>query len=489
MKAFLLSILAALFSFGIMAQCNCGLLPPPGNEETVIYADNLAEVQQAIAYANGKTTIYLNPGTYPVNPSDFINVYKPDITIRSSSGNRDDVIIQGEGMAAGGGVGHGIFVDADNITVADLTVRDVQNHAFFVNPGADSCLFHNVRGLDTGEQIFKASGDHSLPPKIHGIIECSLFEYTSTLDDGDDGYYTQGIDLLNCHNWIIRDNVIRNIKHNPSLTSTLAGPAILAWYQSTNTIVERNRIIECDFGISFGNSAQGMISHTGGIIKNNFILGYASSDFGIGLAYAPDAKVINNTIYSPGGWPYAIEARFAETIDCEIMNNFSDEDIWYNRDGASCKLTTNCSTATAADFVNISKGDLHLSSTAVYAINTGSTTPDRTQDIDCQDIIYLPDVGADEFDPTYTAVGNTLYNPEKEIAIYPTITKGLITIDASYIRRIIIMDVSGQIHKILAGHWEKGTSLDIGQQAKGIYFVNVFTESGILVEKVILFNE
>ena len=486
MKAFLLFLIYIVFSDGIIAQCNCGPLPPPGTGETVIYADNTAEVQQAIGNANGKTTIYLNSGTYPVSSSSLINVFKPDITIRSASGNRDDVIIQGEGMAAGGGVGHGIFIDADNITVADLTVRDVQNHAFFVNPGADSCLFHNVRGLDSGEQIFKASGDPALPPKNHGIIECSTFEYTTTLDDGDDGYYTQGIDLLNCHNWIIRDNVIRNIKHNPSLTSTLAGPAILSWYQSSNTIVERNKIIECDFGISFGNSAQGTISHTGGIIRNNFILGYAYSDFGIGLAFAPDAKVINNTIYSPGGWPYSIEARFAETRNCEITNNFSDEDIWDNRDGASCTLTTNNTAATPSDFVNIAVCDLHLKSNAVSAINAGTNTPERTMDIDCEDIISLPDIGADEFDSTYAVLGMNNHDSHNEVSIYPTLCKGIITIEGQNIRQVILLDINGQVRKIIPCDWEQITAIDISKEVKGIYFVKVLTENGILIRKIIL---
>lgn len=486
MKAFLLSLICIVFSDGIIAQCNCGPLPPPESGVTIIYADNIGEVQLAIENANGRTTIYLNSGTYPVSPSNFINVYKPDITIRSTSGNRDDVIIQGEGMAAGGGVGHGIFVDADNITVADLTVRDVQNHAFFVNPGADSCLFHNVKGLDTGEQIFKASGYPSLPPKNDGIIECSTFEYTSTLDDGDDGYYTQGIDLLNCHNWIIRDNVIRNIKHNPSLTSTLAGAAILCWYQSTNTIVERNRIIECDFGISFGNSAQGSISHTGGIIRNNFILGYASSDFGIGLAFAPNAKVINNTIYSPGGWPYSIEARFAETTNCEITNNFSDEDIWDNRDGASCTLTSNNTTATSSDFGNIEECDLHLNSNAVTAIDAGTNSPDRTMDIDCEDIISLPDIGADEFDSSYAVVGMKYYNTHNEVAIYPTISNGIITIEGQNIKQVVLLDLNGKICKIIASNWDEGASIDISKEAKGLYILKVITEKGILVKKIIL---
>ena len=486
MKVILLSILTVIWSYDILAQCNCGPLPPPGNEETVIYADDLAEVQQAIAAANGKTTIYLNPGTYPVNPSSFIHIHKPDITIRSSSGNRDDVIIQGEGMAAGGGVGHGIFVDADNVTVADLTVRDIQHHAFFVNPGADSCLFHNVRGLDTGEQIFKASGYASLPPKNHGIIECSTFEYTTTLDDDDDGHYTQGIDLLNCHDWIIRDNVIRNIKHNPSLTSTLAGPAILAWYQSTNTIVERNRIIECDFGISFGNAAQGTVSHTGGIIRNNFILGYASSDFGIGLAYAPGAKVINNTVYAPGGWPYSIEARFAETAGCEIINNFSDEDIWDNRDGASCILATNYTNATADDFVNVADGDLHLVSAAVPAINAGTNNLDRMMDIDCEDIISLPDLGADEFNPAYTAVGIDHPFNEQEISVYPNPSRGIVHVEGQNIRQVVITDVHGRILQMISATNELRTLVDISREARGIYLMKVITGAGILVKKIIL---
>ncbi len=486
MKAFLFSIICIVLTAGIIAQCNCGPLPPPQSGETVIYADNTTEVQQAIENANGKTTIYLNSGTYPVSPSSLINVFKRDITIRSASGNRNDVIIQGEGMAAGGGVGHGIFIDADNITVADLTVRDVQNHAFFVNPGADSCLFHNVRGLDTGEQIFKASGDASLPPKNDGIIECSTFEYTTTLDDGDDGFYTQGIDLLNCHNWIIRDNIIRNIKHNPSLTSTLAGAAILAWYQSSNTIVERNRIIECDFGISFGNSAQGTISHTGGIIRNNFILGYTYSDFGIGLAFAPDAKVINNTIYSPGGWPYSIEARFSETTNCEIINNFSDEDIWDNRDGASCNLTTNNSTATPSDFVNIAEYNLHLRSNAVSVINAGTNTADRTTDIDCGDIISIPDIGADEFDSAYAVVGFNTYPAHEEVAIYPTLSTGIITIEGQNIRQVIMLDINGQVRKIISYDRENRTTIDISKEAKGLYILKVITEKGMQVNKIIL---
>ncbi len=384
--------------FKTYGQCNCDPISPPGGSETVVTVDSLAGIQAEIGNAVGPKTIYLESGMYYVTPSSFVNVYKPDITIRSVTGNRDDVVIQGEGMDASGGTGHGIFINASNSTIADLTIMEIQNHGVFVNPGSHNLLVHNIRCVDIGEQLFKASGDTSLSPKNNGIIECSVFEYTDTLDDGDDGWYTNGIDLLNSHGWIIRDNVIRNIKHNPAITSNLAGPAILIWQGSSNTIIERNRIIDCDFGISFGNAGGSGIQHTGGIIRNNFIKGYHFSDFGIGIIKSDNAVVINNTVFSPGGWPYSIEARFSETTNCLVINNFTDEPIYPDRNGASVTETTNNAQAEAVHFADSDEGDLTLISDQVPAVNAGTQDSNRTADINCNTVSdSQPDAGAHEY--------------------------------------------------------------------------------------------
>jgi len=482
MKTLFYLITLLIISNTIYSQCNCDNLPQPDSNETVVYVNNETELQNAIDNASGVTTIFLNTGTYYVSSTMYINVYNSDITLRSTTGNRDDVIIQGEGMAASG-VGHGITVSGDNVTIADLTVRDVQNHGFFVHPGADNCLFHNVRGLDCGEQIFKASGDASLEPKNDGIIECSAFEYTTTLDDNDDGWYTNGIDLLYCHNWIIRDNTIKNIKHNPNITSNLAGPAILIWYESTNTTIERNRIVECDFGISFGNAGQGGVSHTGGIIKNNFILGYDNSDFGIGLAYAPNAVVINNTIYSPGSWSYSIEARFAETNNCLIMNNLCDEDIWDDRDGASCDVTTNITIASSSDFIDVASGDLHLASGSNSAIDAGTTSSDRIKDIDCGDIISLPDIGADEYASANTGIDEDI--TDKHFSIYPNPSNGIFTIEGDNIERIEILNNTGQII-YLQNNCSDTNTIEIDNMVSGIYYLRISIDGNPFVQKLIL---
>jgi hypothetical protein len=98
----------------------------------------------------------------------------------------------------------------------------------------------------------------------------------------------------------------------------------------------------------------------------------------------------------------------------------------------------------------------------------------------------VPDVGADEFDPTYTVVGTANHITGKEVSVFPSLSKGIITIEGRNIRRIIIMDINGQIRKIITGSGEDRTSIDISNEARGMYLLKVITGASIMVEKVIL---
>jgi len=375
--------------------CDCGPLPTPGADETVVVVGSVTAIQNEIDTASGKKTIYLRNGTYPVSGTG-IEVTLPDITIRSLSGKRDGVIIQGEGMGAGG-EGYGIRIGASRFTLADLTIRDVQNHGVFIHPDGSPSdfLFHNIRIVDCGEQLFKASGESYEGTKDNGVIRCSTFEYTTSLDEGA---YTNGIDLLHSNNWVISDCVLRNIKAAPG-ANDLAGPAILVWKDSSGTIVERNRVIDCDMGISFGNSYDTAPSHSGGIIRNNFIKGYSGSDFGICISKSPQARVINNTVYCPGAWPYSIEIQHSSSTDCLIMNNLADEDFFPDRFGANNPvMTTNYTGAQSDYFAAPGSGDLHLVSVNLPVVDAGTLTSWRTSDIDCGTVSDgMPDIGADEY--------------------------------------------------------------------------------------------
>jgi len=375
------------------AEGGCGPLPPPGLGETVVRVNSSAELQSAIDNASGPTTIYLESGNYPA-PGYGFNVGRPGITIRSLSGNRDDVVIRGGGMNSGDAY-FGVYVNASDFTLADLTVRDVRWHGVFIDPSGSPSgfVFHNIRVADCGEQLFKASGGRDTGTKNDGVVECSVFEYTTTLGEGD---YTNGIDLLNSHNWIIRDNLIRNIKAGPG--GDLAGPAVLVWQGSSGTVVERNRLIDCDMGISFGNGYDSAPSHSGGVIRNNFVKGYANSDFAICVSKSPDAKVVSNTIYSPGNWPYSIEVQYASASNCLLANNLADEPFWTDRFGTNNpQLVTNLTTARPDFFADPVRGDLHLRSDYLPAIDAGTFNPDREADIDGQGVTGIgPDIGADE---------------------------------------------------------------------------------------------
>ena len=210
-------LMLLLFNNYCEAQCNCGPMTPPQNQTIVVITpqQGTAAIQAAINNASGITTIFLTNGTYSV-ANGQINVTKPDITIRSQSGNRDSVVILGGGMLGGSGY-HGISILKSNVTIADLTIKNIDTHPIDINfwfqPNADldNILLRNLHIIDGGQQLVKMS--YSGTPSIksdNGIVECSLIEYATSLPGNN--YYTNGIDLHNAHGWIIRDNTIRNIK-------------------------------------------------------------------------------------------------------------------------------------------------------------------------------------------------------------------------------------------------------------------------------------
>ena len=64
-----------------------------------------------------------------------------------------------------------------------------------------------------------------------------MIEYTTTAKDN----YTNGVDVHTGANWIIRHNLFRNIV---APGTQLAGPAVLMWNGSRNSVVEGNTLRE-----------------------------------------------------------------------------------------------------------------------------------------------------------------------------------------------------------------------------------------------------
>lgn len=367
-------------------SCECEPLPPPSGE--AVSVNSVSELESAVNQANeddGNVTILLGNGAYTLNQMLYITA--DNVTIRSESGNRDEVVVRGTGMD--GNVPHVFLVAGKNFTAADMTIGWVANHGIQIQGehDSDNPLIHNVHFVDTNEQMLKISrGTDSNISCDHGIVECCKFEYTAGVGPQ---YYIGGVDGHRCKNWIVRNNTFMHIR-SPDVS--LAEHAIHFWSDSENTLVENNLIIDCDRGIGFG---LGNSEHSGGIIRNNMV--YTSRDVGIGLENAENVRVYHNTVYTDNYFN-SIEYRFSGSTGIEIVNNLTNKYI-AERDGASATLESNFTDATFLHFVDVANGDLHLDENVPEIIDQGKPLEDVEYDFDCESRPMGEgyDIGADEF--------------------------------------------------------------------------------------------
>jgi len=97
------------------------------------------------------------------------------------------------------------------------------------------------------------------------------------------------VNILARKGWVIRDNVFRRIRSQAGP----AGPAILVWKNSRDTVIRRNLIIDSCRGIALGLSSPNTCSrggvnvvydHQNGLVENNVIL----------VLHEPDDAAIEN---------------------------------------------------------------------------------------------------------------------------------------------------------------------------------------------------
>jgi hypothetical protein len=370
--------------------------PLPAPTGTIVTVANDAQLQSAVGSVASGTTIMIAPGTYQLSSTLYFNRAVSDVVIRGASNNRNDVVLVGQGMANAnyGGVPFGIWTGAGvlRLTIANLTIRDVYLHPIIFNAGTEQPRVYNVRLADAGEQFLKANPDGGGGGVDGGIVEYSVFEYT-TFARSD---YTNGVDVHTGANWIIRHNLFRRIR----VAQGLAGPAVLMWNSSRDSIVDGNTFVDCHREISLGLIPRTPNDHTGGVIRNNMIARSAGAggDVAIAVFDSPGTRVVHNTIWMGGAYPNAIEYRFPDTTGVTVANNLSDVGA-LAREGGAGSVSGNVWTAPAAFFAAPGTGDLHLRATAAAAIDKVTATADAANDWDAQSRPSgaAADVGADEF--------------------------------------------------------------------------------------------
>ncbi|MDF1695895.1 MAG: right-handed parallel beta-helix repeat-containing protein, partial [Saprospiraceae bacterium] len=398
MKNVYFYLICLLFPIQGMTQtCSCTLSEVENNMVspcdlvigTTTTVNTTAELKTAINQANssgGNMTILIANGTYPIaSTASYPYITASNVVFRSLSGQRDSVILTGTGMASVAPLTENVFyIVGNNVTIADLTIKDVGNHGIAVQ--GDNLFVHNVKIQDTYEQMLK--GTSAGNGSDSSTVQCSLFEYTAGVGPN---YYIGGLDIHDGSNWTVKDNVFKYIA---SPSGSIAEHAIHFWNSSSDNTIERNRIFNCDRGIGFG---LGSSANDGGIIRNNIIYndgGALFDDVGIGLETSPNTKVYNNTIHIE--FANAIEYRFAATTNVDITNNLTNKLI-KSRNGGQATLTSNVTNANSAWYISPTDGNLRLNAEITGVVDAGTNSVEVMKDIDQYARPVSTDIGAHEY--------------------------------------------------------------------------------------------
>ncbi len=380
--------------------------PLPRPQGQVVRVRTAEQLKQAIEAGPDGVTILVADGVYRLDGVLLKN--RNRITIRSESGNREKVVLDGEGLGQPDARHICIAVHGCRaFTLADLTIRNYQYGVYIYGDGdvrrpvLRNLVLHNiwVRGVKGthAQRVWDMwAKEHLLTPeeaeKVRprdGRIEHCLFHNDRPKSDTNDGFngdYVSGIDMMWLKGWTIADNVFVNIRGR----NGVGRGAIFVWVRSEDVVAERNVIVNCDRGIAFGNPSGDYPHMTRGIARNNFITAGASQ--AIEFHQTQDSIACNNTIYGRNP-EYRRTVEFQTgNRNARFCNNLVHGSMYIQKDGV--KLQENIVGDLSGWFVDPAIGDLHLTGKA--APQHGLPLAEAQEDFDRQVRGHLPCIGADE---------------------------------------------------------------------------------------------
>ena len=377
-------------------------LPPPNpTQGRIVRVRDGDQFARAVRDAQPGDSIVLADGRYAIPPG--MTLTQDRVTIRSESGDRERVIIDSAMRRD-----HMLTLKGcDDATIADVTFAN--NELYGIRILGDSCVrrarihnvkFHNIytRGLkgttatrkdDSGSSVtYAPSVVEKMRPR-HGSVRHCLF-----INDeikGDAGYhepdYISGIDMMHLKDWVFADNVFAGIRGK----NGWGRGAIFIWIASEDVIAERNLIINCDRGISFGNPSSTMENMYHGIIRNNFIVNGAN--MAIECNHTVATLVYNNSVFATN-FEYARTVNYERSfIGGRCFNNLVHGKVALP---AELEQGQNIVGDLSAYFVNPSLGDLHLTAKAVEAIGRGAVLTEVRDDFDGHARKSPPNIGASD---------------------------------------------------------------------------------------------
>jgi len=269
-------------------------------------ASTVEELFRAAEAAQPGDTILVADGHYPM--PTYLEVHADGVTLRSESGDRTRVVLDGENSRHGELLGVG---QCSGVTIADLTVRNARTNAIKINSDRyatavtiRNCVVHNAWQRGVKGVAVRPEDRARFRPSDCRIERCLFYNDRPKRfeDDPSDtaatfgGNYVGGIDAMYARGWTIRENVFTAIHGR---TGEARG-AVFLWQESEDCVVERNLILNCDSGVCLGNASKpsDVEAHARRCVVRNNLLARCPQE-GITAVYSRDCAIRQNVIFNP----------------------------------------------------------------------------------------------------------------------------------------------------------------------------------------------
>lgn len=374
---------------------------PTGAVQRVATTDELVAALDRVPPG---TAILLVDGHYSL--PRYVEIRADNVTLRSASGQRERVILDGSRSRHGELLG---LTRCAGVTVADLTIQNVRWNGLKLNSDTGvqrvtvhNCVFRNIwQRAIKGVKVPAADRERLRPTDCR--IEHCLFVNERPKQFADDpadradnfnGNYVGGIDVMYAKGWRITDNVFVGLQGR-----TRAGRgAVFLWHEAEDCLVERNVIVDCDVGIALGNShrsADVPVHATRCVVRNNFIT--RAPETGLLADYTKDCRILHNSIHDPANRLGRLIRLVHDNDGLVVAHNLLHGPPLRNESASPIRLQQNLVSARPDAFRDPAVGDLHLTAPAPAVADRAAGWPDVSEDIDRQPRGKRPDIGADEF--------------------------------------------------------------------------------------------
>lgn len=387
----------------------------PANDEGPLVqltpADS-AELPARVAEAGPGAAFVLADGVYSIDAP--LEVRSSGVTLRSASGRREAVVIEGRRDLA-----NLVRIDADDVTLSALTVAGAAEVGVSIGderPARRASLV-DVAVLDAGRTALRIDALSD-----HGRLACARLASTAGGQAaGCSEGLPEGLRATGVGGWTIFRSEFSGFRCDGG---GLTNRALRASDGSSGFHIERNRFSENAIALAFGPGSPaeaadaselppgcvaGAVDYWGGTVCSNVIWSPPGLDVdsGIALWRSCDVEVLHNTVVLPEAAFSGIEVRLlAEPNALIVQNNLLLGAGWREREGAAPQTRRGDLEGPAGEnLVDLELPDLHLRAESPARAAGAPLSAGRCMlDMDGEPREPTrPDVGADSFSEPATS--------------------------------------------------------------------------------------